>query len=139
MNDTEHKQRRIPTGIGIMLLSALIFGYFGFSTAFVHHSSITGKLLIYVPILEWTLKGVTIAFVLSAVITLINPLLGNLLYSIVGLLTAVLFIIVAIMDIADTQHMVMSPIVLILFAAWNGFGSWAGIVAWCASMRSRHT
>ena len=116
-------------GPGIMLLSAVIFGYFGFTTTFVPTSAITGKLLIYVPMLEWTLKVTAIAFAVSGVMVFVQPLPANLLYCVAGLLSAVMFVVVAAMDIADKQHMVMSPVLLLIFAAWNGFGSWTGLKA----------
>ncbi|UCD73952.1 MAG: hypothetical protein JSV91_09155 [Phycisphaerales bacterium] len=116
-------------GPGMMLLSAVIFGYFGFTTSFVHTSAITGQLLIYVPMLEWTLKVTAILFAISGVAAFLRPLEANLLFCVAGLFSALLFVAVAVMDFADKQHMVMSPVLLLIFAAWNGFGSWSGLKA----------
>jgi hypothetical protein len=134
---SESPQRSMLAGPAIMLLSAAIFGYFGFATSFIHHSAITGKLLLYVPILEWTLKVSAIAFLVSGILTFVTPVGGNLLYSVVGILSAVGFLVVAVMDVADTQHQVMSPLLLIVFAAWNGYGSWIGLSAVLSAQRSR--
>ena len=126
---TQYERSAMLTGPGIMLLSAAIFGYFGFSTTFLHHSAITGKLLIYVPILDYTLKGCAVGFLLSGLITFVKPLPGNLLFSLLGLLSALSFLLVAFLDFSDKQHQVMSPLLLLIFAAWNGIGSWQGLKA----------
>jgi hypothetical protein len=120
----------------IMLISAALFGYFGFTTRFVATSGVTGQLLIYVPMLEWTLKISAIAFLICAGVVVIAPVIGNVIYSLVGLVGAVMFVLVAIMDLADQQHMVMSPLWLLVFAAWNGYGSWTGLQAVLALRRS---
>ena len=126
---TEPRSSAALAGPGIMLLSAVIFGYFGFTTNFVPHSVKTGQLLIYVPMLEWTLKVTAIAFGISGVAAFVRPLEANLLFCVAGLLSALLFVAVAVMDFADKQHTVMSPVLLLIFAAWNGFGSWSGLRA----------
>ncbi|MFB3137848.1 MAG: hypothetical protein ACE10B_01335, partial [Phycisphaerales bacterium] len=82
-------------GPGIMLLSAAIFGYFGFSTSWNYHSVMTGEFLLFVALLDWTLKGSAIAFGASALLTLANRVLGNLIYGAVGLIGAVLFVVIA--------------------------------------------
>ena len=117
----------IMAGPGIMLLSAAIFGYFGFAMGWVHTSATTGQVVPFVPLLEWTLKGTAIVFLLSAVLTFWRPRAGNLLYAASGLLSAALFVVVAIMDWMDPQHSAFSPVILLLFAAWNGFGSWGAL------------
>ena len=38
-------------GPGIMLLSAAIFGYFGFATSWNYHSGLTGEFLLFVALL----------------------------------------------------------------------------------------
>jgi len=120
-------------GPGIMIISALIFGYFGFSPTY-SATGVNGQFLVYVPILEWTLKISAVAFALSAVLTFLAPLLGNVLYSIIGLLGAIAFVVVAIMDYMDPQHTVMNPLILLAFAAFNGYGSWQGIRAVVSAM-----
>ena len=49
-------------GPGVMLFSAAIFGYFGFSSSFLYHSVNTGQFLFFVALLDWTLKGAAIGF-----------------------------------------------------------------------------
>ena len=60
-----------------------------------------------------------------------RPFFGNLVYALVGIVGAVLFVVVAFMDIADKQHTIMAyaPVILFLFAAWNGYGSWSSLRA----------
>lgn len=113
-------------GPGIMFISAAIFGYFGFTSNF-NYTGVNGEFLLFVALLDYTLKISAIAFFLTGVLTFVAPVAGNLFYSIVGLLSAVLFVVIAVLDIADTQHTAMHPFLLFLFAAWNGYGSWASL------------
>ena len=120
-------------GPGMMIFSAVIFGYFGFTITWNYHSFATGQFLPYIVILNWTLQGAGIGFATAAIVTFAHRLLGNLIYSIIGLITAVLFLVVAVWDQIDTQNMSFSlpflpgPVALLLFAAWNGYTSWFGI------------
>src|SRR5436190_1965121 len=126
--DQTTRQTNEMTGPGIMAISALIFGYFGFGTTWLHYSSITGQFLLFVALLDYTLKGTAIAFALAAVITVVaSRTLGNLIYAISGLVSAVIFVIVAILDWLDPQHTAMSPLLLLIFAAWNGYGAVLGL------------
>lgn len=118
-----------------MLFSAGIFAYFGFTTTWLY-TGVNGQFLLFVAILDWTLKITAIAFGVSVVVTLIHPLLGNGLYSLFGLLSAISFIIVGVLDIMDTQHMAMQPLLLFIFAAWNGYGSWSGLQEVLAQCRT---
>lgn len=119
-------KRSAFAGPGIMLLSAAIFGYFGFSTGFNPRGT-SGQLLVYVPILEWTLKGSAVLFLLSAGLAWVAPRPGHLLYAVVGLVGAVLLLLVAALDFLDPVHTVFSPVLLVIFALWNGFGSLSGL------------
>ena len=130
-------------GPGMMILSAVIFGYFGFTSSWNYYSITNGQFLLYVAILDWTLKGAGVGFATAAIVTFAHHLLGNIIYSVVGLITAVLFLIVAVWDQIDTQNSsfylpyLPGPVVLFLFAAWNGYGSWFGMRAVLELMRPR--
>ncbi len=127
----------ILSGPGMMFLSAAIFGYFGFGVTWLTTGS-GGQFLLFVAILEWTLKGTAIVFLISGLLAMARPLLGNLVYSLAGLASALAFAIVLILDWMDTQHQAISPFLLLIFAAWNGYGSWSGLRAVLAvrAMRS---
>lgn len=114
------------TQVFFMLLSAGIFAYFGFATTWIY-TGVNGQFLLFVVLLDWTLKITAIAFGVSALLTLVQPFAGNLVYSVSGLLSAAMFAIVAVLDILDQQHTAMSPVLLFIFAAWNGYGSWTGL------------
>lgn len=109
-------------GPGIMLLSAALFGYFGFATTWLTTGN-AGQYLIYVSILEWALKASAIGFVLAAVITGVRPVAGNVVYAVISLLGALAFLVVLVMDVMDKQHMVLQPVLLAIFAGWNGYGA----------------
>ncbi|MCI0677077.1 MAG: hypothetical protein L0Y42_15045 [Phycisphaerales bacterium] len=131
--------RTIGAGPGIMLLSAAIFGFFGFTTSWIYYSGTTGQFLFFVALLDWTLKGAAIGFLICGLITFFAPVAGNALYCIVSMLSAVSFLIVAILDIADTQHIAIHPLLLIIFAGWNGYGAWMGISELVARRQSGDT
>jgi len=136
MSDSPDTQRdavrRQPDGMlsgpGMMLLSAAIFGYFGFAVTWLSTGS-GGQFLLFVAILEWTLKVTAIVFLVSGLLTVVRPWLGNLLYSLAGLASAASFAVVLILDLMDSQHQAISPLLLLIFAAWNGFGSWSSLRA----------
>ncbi|MHC4415317.1 MAG: hypothetical protein ACYS0G_08540 [Planctomycetota bacterium] len=115
------------TGPAVMLLSAAIFGYFGFATAWNQYSALTGEFLLFVALLEWTLKGSALAFAVSGLLAFARPALGSFIFGIVGLVGAVLFLVIAGMDYVDKQHTALHPLLLVVFAAWNGYGSVAGL------------
>ena len=117
-----------PTGPIMVVISALIFGFFGFFPSWNIHGA-QGQVLMFMVIFVWTLRISAGLFVLSALITMARPVMGNLLYALVGVVGAGSFFVVAVMDIADTDHTVMpyAPIILLIFAAWNGFGSWMAL------------
>lgn len=113
----------------IMLISAAIFGYFGFLALNWNTPGVDGQPVFFRVLCGWTLKATAIAFAASVMVTFAAPLAGNLLYALVGLISAVLLVVVAIMDLADTRHTIMpyAPVVLLAFAAWNGWGSYASL------------
>ena len=105
-----------------MLLSAALFGYFGFATTWLTTGN-NGQFLLFVAILEWTLKISAVGFLIAAIITGIRPVVGNALYAVISLLGAVAFLVVLVMDVMDKQHMVLHPVLLAIFAGWNGYGA----------------
>lgn len=114
-------------GPTIMIISAVLFGYFGF---FAGMTSATagGQVVLFYAILLWTLRIGAIGFALSAGLSFILPLIGNLVYALFGIGTSIGLVIVAVMDIADTSHIAaIPPFWAFLFAAWNGYGSWMSL------------
>jgi hypothetical protein len=118
-------------GPAIMILSALIFGYFGYT---LRPTASDGQFVLFMALLTWTLRISAGLFVLSAVVTLVLPVVGNLLYALVGVVGAGLFVVVAVMDIADDNYATIHPALLLVFAllvfaAWNGYSSWLALRA----------
>ena len=120
--DTGSTRGQVP----FMLLSAAIFAFFGVATSW-NYTGVNGQFLLFVALLDWSLKIAAIGFAVSAVLTFLSAFAGNLLYSTVGILSAVMFVIVAVLDLMDSQHTAMHPVLLLVFAAWNGYGSWSGV------------
>jgi hypothetical protein len=113
-------------GPGVMLLSAAIFGYFGWGSTWLTTGN-AGQFLPFVAIFEWTLKIGSIAFLVSAVLTFALPLAGNMLYAFSSVLSAIAMAIVLSLDFLDKQHRVMPEIVLVILVVWNLYGSWSGM------------
>jgi hypothetical protein len=117
-------------GPAIMILSALIFGFFGFAYTWNTRGT-GGEFVLFPALLGWTLKISAILFVVAAVLATVKEMAGNLVYALTGVTGAGMFVVVAVMDIADQGHTIMpyAPVVLVLFAAWNGYGSWLALRA----------
>ncbi len=126
MQNSEPHSRAASVGFsgpGVMLISAALFGYFGFSSSWIHTSS-DGQFLPFVAIIEWSLKGGAIGFAIAGLLCFFAPLPAEFLYAAVGIITAIGFVIGGILDLADDRHGVLiSPFLLFLFAGWNGFSS----------------
>ena len=77
----------------------------------------------------WTLKISGSLFLVSGVLTFVRPTAGHLLYALTGVASAGLFVVVVVMDVTDTDHMIMpyAEVVLLLIASWNGYNSWVSL------------
>lgn len=121
------------TDVFFMVISALLFAWFGFGTGWAHQYTTTQppQLLVMVVILKWTLRGGAILFGISAILTMMGSLAGEVLYSLAGLATAVLFIVVAVWAWTNPQgyYSGVPAFLLVIFAVWNGYGSWLGLQA----------
>ncbi len=107
-----------------LLLSVLLFGYFGFFTSWAHERALDGTLLPMVVLLKWTLRAATIGFALAAVLVLARRRESDLVAGVVGLLSAIAFAIVAVWDFSNPQYSAGPPeILLAVFALWNGYVS----------------
>lgn len=118
------------TGPAMMFILAALFGYFGFYIGFLHTNNL-GQFVLFYALLDWTLKATAVAFALAGVLTMIKPFLGNLLYAVAGLLSAILFVVIATMDILDKQNPpgAVPIFLLLIFAAFNGYGSVASLTS----------
>ena len=120
------------TQVFFMLLSAGIFAYFGFATTWIY-TGVNGQFLLFVVLLDWTLKITAIAFGVSALLN----------WSAISRATATRDFrkASAASPVAPsmrrtpcatppslvTTNTAMSPVLLFIFAAWNGYGSWTGL------------
>lgn len=100
----------------VMLISAAILGYFGFTPQFSHTSSITGQFLLFVAIYEYTLKVSSVAMLICAAATIVKPISGNILYGLCAVGCSGGLITAGVLDLADVQHTVQDPMLTFLFA-----------------------
>lgn len=123
-------QRAMPgglTGPFIMLLSAAIFGYFGFFIGLTPTTA-SGEFVLFFAILLWTLRIGAIVFAAAGLLTMVAPVAGNAVYAIGSLVTALGLVTVGIMDMLDTQRAAaIPPVLAFIFAAWNGYGAVSGL------------
>jgi hypothetical protein len=137
--ETTSSRSQVP----FMLLSAGIFAYFGFATSWAHQytspsSPQPNALLPMVVLLKWTLRGAAIAFGASALLSFITPFIGAVIFSLVGIIAAVLFVVVGIWEMSNPNGYFsgVPAILLFIFAVWNGYGSWMGLRETLNSRRS---
>jgi len=124
-------------GPGIMLISAAIFGFFGFTTGFPELTTDNPPQIIpMVVVLKWTLRGTAIAFLISAIIAMKQQFIANVLYSVIGLISAVVFVVVAVWDMTSVYMSGVHWFLLLVFAAWNGYGSWTALRELMATRRA---
>lgn len=118
----------MPAQIGSMLLSAAIFGFFGFYfVGWAHEWTVDDERVWLVTTLKWTVRGGALLFLLSAGIAWLNAWWGNLVFSLVGLAVAAALIGVAVWDMNSNYSAGISIVLLVILAAWNGYHSWAGL------------
>lgn len=127
-------------GPGGMIFSAVLFGYFGFMMGLTTNN-MQGQFVWLFAVFLWTIRGASVGYAVAALMTFAMPLAGNLIYAVVGLFSALGFLVLSGWDLFDTQRMLhgmpMLPgwLMLLLFAAWNGYGSWIGLRAVMAVRR----
>jgi hypothetical protein len=130
----------IRSQVFFMLISAGIFAYFGFGSSWAHQLTNTNppKLLLMVVLLKWSLRLGAIAFGTAALLSLAGWLAGPLLYAVAGLVTSVLFVVVAVWERTNPQGYFsgVPALLLLVFAAWNGYGAWNGLTSVLAMRRA---
>ncbi|MHC5005148.1 MAG: hypothetical protein ACYTJ0_18740, partial [Planctomycetota bacterium] len=98
-----------------------IFAYFGFMLLFPADPLAIG--------LMWALRVTAVGFLVAALLSMGAPRPGELLYAAIGLASAAAFVIIAVWDLATPRVSGVAPVLLLIFAAWNGYGSWGGLRA----------
>lgn len=107
------------------LISALIFGYYGFldSTVRVTTDDAGNTVLLWLGTL-WILRVSTLLFLASMALAFRNDRKTDLLYGASSILATLGLLVILIWDQADTQYQtVFHPIILLICIAWNGYGS----------------
>jgi len=130
MNQRE-STAKIRSQAMFMFISAALLAYFGFLGSWAHQYNTTNPpaLVMMVVVLKWTLRIGAIVFAGAGVLAAGGSTFGPILNCVAGLATAAVFIVVAIWEWTNPQGYFsgVQPILLVLFAAWNGYGSWMGI------------
>lgn len=111
------------SGLIWMLLSAAVFGYFGFVLIWPNTTSEGDPNWISI-VLMWTVRTTAVAFAVSAALAYFHRSAANLLYGAVGLISAAMFGAVLIWHYTTDASAPISPILLLIFTMLNGYGSW---------------
>lgn len=122
------ERRDSATELFLMFIGAGLFAYFGFATQWMHQSAVTGQTLAFVVLLDWTLKISAGVMAVSIVLYFLHRPFARIVYALIALLSAVSFVVVAVLDWMDPQHTALHPIILILFAAFNGYGAFMSLI-----------
>ena len=107
------------------LLSALIFGYYGFLDSTVRDTTddADNTVLLWLGAL-WILRVSALLFLASTVLAFRNDRKTDLLYGASSMLATLGLLVILVWDQADTQYQtVFHPIILLLCIAWNGYGA----------------
>lgn len=107
------------------LISALIFGYYGFLDSTVRDTTddAGNTVLLWLGSL-WILRISALLFLASTALAFRNDRKTDLLYGASSILATLGLLVILIWDQADTQYQtVFHPIILLLCIAWNGYGS----------------
>lgn len=105
------------------LLSTAIFGYYGFLAGLNTTDGAGVSIGLWLGTL-WILRAAAVLFLLSALLALRGDRRTNLLYGGAGLIATAGLAAILVWDQIDTNYsLVFSPILLVLFIAWNGYGS----------------
>jgi hypothetical protein len=117
-----------------MLISAGLFGYFGFMLSYPNTLR-TGDPNWISIVLMWTIRATAIGFAVSALLLFLHRFIAHLFFSSIGLLSAIMFGIVIIWHFTTDAHAPIPIILLIIFALWNGYSSWRELSGMLAGRR----
>lgn len=125
--DEQESSSPLRADVFFMLLSALLFAYFGFIWSWAHQWTSTQppQRIPMIAVLMWTLRIGAIAFIVAAALSLARQRLGPFLYAVTGLVTSALFVVVAIWEWTNPNgyYSGVPAILLLVFALLNGYGS----------------
>ncbi|MHC4948983.1 MAG: hypothetical protein ACYTG1_12100 [Planctomycetota bacterium] len=119
---TDHAPSAVASP-GAMFFSAAVFGLFGFYMFSGNQSQLLFDLVV------WSLRGGAIGFAVAGVLALLRVPMAEAFYLLVSAVTAVLFAVTGIGHLVDPAVGNFNGLLLLLFAAWNGWGTWEGIRA----------
>lgn len=112
----------------VMLVSAALFGFFGFVVQW-STIGINGQTLPFMVLFIWTMRITALWFLVSALLVFARRREGYLLYAVGGLGSAIALVVIAVMDFMDGAHTIFAyaEFLLPIFALWNGWSSWGSL------------
>jgi len=118
--------REDPFGL---IISVLLFGYFGFFAGLSTVAALGGPTIPLFAFFLWSLRLCAIGFLIALALHAAKRFLeSTLVAGAVGVLSALAFLIAALWDLLDQNYaLAISPVLLLIFAAWNGYVSWGSL------------
>ncbi len=104
------------------LLSALLFGYYGFLAGLDTHGSGGEPIHLWIAFV-WVLRASAVLFTISTALALARKPATDLVYGFGGLLATAALAGVFVWDLIDPNSLAVSPILLLVFIVWNGYAS----------------
>lgn len=111
------------TGVFMMVVIALLFGYFGFVIGW-REIDADGNRIWIVSMFKWTLQGVCIGAAISAALHFIQRRAAATLFAVVSIASAIMFGIVVVWHYATDAPAPIQPFIIIILALINGYGGW---------------
>jgi len=126
MSDPARPANRQPADLLGPLISTVLFGYYGFVAGLDTTGSGGEPIPLWIAFV-WVLRLSAVLFGLCLVLAARGNPKELLWYGIAGAVATAGLAGVFLWDLADPNSLAVSPIILLLFIAWNGYSSVATI------------
>ncbi|MFM7260845.1 MAG: hypothetical protein ACKO3W_09615 [bacterium] len=110
------------------LLSAVIFGYYGFLAGLDTHGSDGEPIALWITFV-WVLRAATVLYAACAVLAWRGRPGAELAYGVVSALATAGLAAVFVWDIASPDNTAVHPLIMVVLLLWNGYGAYGSIRA----------
>lgn len=126
MSESTDRATRQPTDFLGPLISTVLFGYYGFLAGLDTHGSAGEPIALWIAFV-WSLRISAVLFAICLVLAARGNPRELLWYGISGAIATAGLAAVLVWDFADPNALAVSPFILLIFVAWNGYSSFATI------------
>lgn len=126
MSDSTRHATRQPADLFGPLISTVLFGYYGFLAGLDTHGSAGEPIALWIAFV-WVLRISAVLFAICLVLAVRGNPRELLWYGVSGAIATAGLAGVFAWDFADPNSLAVSPLILLIFIAWNGYSSFATI------------